>query len=167
MSIDNIMQSIEEKASYDTNGDLLNTRLLRDGVYNLFKIANPVLGFLLVLLTISIPIIITLEVVYIAFPLFRTTIDKIDESVNAKLAAFHRTIGFVFRDARHALKVSESRQTGRSAMWEYLVIKIKSVMFLTFLIALVINGWQPILGLVYRMFSGVFNLLRMIGNNFL
>ena len=167
MSIDNIVQSIEEKASYDANGDLLNTRLLRDGVYNLFKIANPIMGFLLVVLTISIPIIITLEVVYIAFPLFRTTVDKIDESVNAKLTAFHRSIGFVFRDARHALKVAESRQAGRSAMWEYLVIKIKSVMFLTFLIALTINGWQTILGFIYRMFSGVFNILRTIGNNFM
>jgi hypothetical protein len=100
------------------------------------KIASLVMGFLIVTILLLVPIIVALEVSYISFPIVRDATDSLIIKLEGKgIEKF--TSGVVLRDAREAVRRADMSTTGRSPMFEYVLLKSKSMMFLMYMLAFV------------------------------
>lgn len=96
-----------------------------------------VLGFLIVVITLLIPIVVSLEIVYICFPVIREGADEILIRIEGK-GKKTSVLGFALRDARKAVKIANTDMVGeQSALWIYLKLKSASLALAVVLIALV------------------------------
>ena len=152
MGVDDIVSGLESKT--DSTGQL-DYAFLIEGSNIVTKVASIVLGILSVTILILIPVIVTGEVIYICFPFIREKIDDLLIKVEGKGVA-HRVVGVTFRDAIEAVNRANTVEIGeKSALLIYLQLKLKSIWFLMFILALVLQGSGPIIQFMYRRLSGI------------
>lgn len=167
MSVDEIVQGITDKAntSVDPTTQGVDHITLYEVVYALGNIISTVGGILAYLILILLPIIIAFEICYICFPIVRNMHDyfkNLLHSGNKTSGIALRTFEFTFKDAVRAILEAETAKTGKSALLIYLGIKLKSIIFLTCIIALVLLGTDTIVAFIQNMFSGVIDLITEI-----
>lgn len=151
MSIDELTNELERRLSYD--GDLNHITLIESsGVIG--RVASIILGILSLMIIILVPIIITMEVMYICFPAIREKTNELITKLETK-GADKRLLGIAFRDAKHAVEQvychGELNGTIGDMLWVYLKIKVKSIIFIFFLLSLVLQGGGYIIDLVWNL----------------
>lgn len=146
MSVSDITDAIENKVASDGSVDRIT---LLEGTGIISKVGSVLYGFMITIILILVPIVVTLEVIYICFPVIRNKIDDLAVKV-ATHGVAQKTIEFTLGDAMRAVKEAETTQTGKSALWIYLVAKLKSIMFIAFILALVLKGSGTIVNFVAR-----------------
>lgn len=151
MSVEEITQSIIDKAESDGSIDHIMFLEQTDAIV---RIANILYGVLSTIILLFVPLVISIEVIYINFPIIRGKIDDLLIKVEGHGIA-HRMAGFALGDAVEAVRVACTAETGRSAIYIYLVNKCKSLMFIMFIICLVINGTSDIINYVWSLIENV------------
>lgn len=151
MSIDELTNELERRLSYD--GDLDHITLIESsGIIG--RVAAIVLGILSLMIVILVPIIVTMEVIYICFPAIREKTNELITKLETK-GADKRLLGIAFRDAKHAIEQvycqGELNGTVGDMLWVYLKIKVKSIVFVFFLLSLVLQGGGYIIDLVWNL----------------
>ena len=113
-------------------------------------------GFVTTVILLVVPLVIAMEVIYICFPFIRDKFDKLLIKVESKGTA-KKVIGLALRDAKAAVYKANTTQTGESALYLYLIIKCKSMMFIMFIICMVLKGTSPIIMMVWTMIKNILN----------
>lgn len=151
MDIDKLIEELKETFGADNGADQI---LIRESSSTISRIASFILGFLTVIIIIIFPLIVSLEIVYIAFPAIRDKVDQLAVWMDTK-GADARIVSVAFRDAKEAIARANTVETGRSPFWIYLIMKIKSIYFVFFVIALVIQGGDSIVRMVFNLLGGL------------
>lgn len=159
MGIDDITRELENRLAYD--GDLDHITLIESsGIIG--RIAAIILGLLSTLIVILVPIIVAMEVVYICFPAIRDKTNELLTKLETK-GADKRLLGVAFRDAKHAVEEvycrGELNGTIGDMLWEYFKVKVKSIVFVFFLLSLVIQGGAYVVDLVWNLVGNVIERL--------
>lgn len=159
MSIEDITTELEDRLAY--NGDLNYIKLIESsGVIG--RIASLILGILSMVILILVPVIVAMEVIYICFPAIREKTNEMLEKLETK-GADKRLLGIAFRDAKHAISSvycgGSLEGSTSDILWCYFKIKCKSVIFIFFILAFVLQGGAIIVNTVWN-FVG--NLIESI-----
>ena len=156
MDISKLVEDLERKATSGGGSDIL---MESTWIEVIDRIGGFILGLLIVLLAISLPLIITLEVMYINFPAFRVEIvDKLSEKFKGN-GHIQRVMKLTFHDARRALKEANTIQTGKSANLAYLFIKAKWIIIVTCSLYIYLGGIDIIIAIVFKLFSGLIDVI--------
>lgn len=152
MGINDITNELQNRLSYD--GDLDHITLIESsGIIG--RVASVILGLLSLMIVILVPIVVAVEVVYICFPAIRDKTNELLLKLETK-GADKRILGMAFRDAKHVVELVYCRGgTTGDMLWEYLKIKVRSIVFVFFLISLVIQGGGYIVDLVWNLVGNV------------
>lgn len=156
MSVEDITNGISERLHADTGSDYI---VIDSGAATIQRIGSIILGFLIMLTLILVPVIISLEVMYIVFPIIRSSVDVIGNKMKGKGHA-KQVAGFLFRDAITAITITETTRPGDNPLWIYLKIKIKTAMFLAFVIAMILQGSGPLIRFAAKILKGFINAAR-------
>ncbi len=154
MGIDEITEGLKERLESD---DSVNYLMYYEGYSIVGKVASVVMGFLIVIVLLLVPFIVALEVAYISFPVIRDATDSLIIKLEGKgIEKF--TSGVVLRDAIEAVRRSNMSETGRSPMFEYLILKSKSMMFLMYMLAFVGMSTDTAIAFVAHLLKPVLKL---------
>ena len=135
MSINQVKGDIIQKVTSDGSIDYIQ---LEESMLTINTIYPFILGFLVVSIMILIPIVISLEIVYICFPIIREGVDELLIRIEGK-GKKTSVLGFALRDARKAVTIANTGMVGeQSALWIYLKLKAASLALVVVLIALVV-----------------------------
>lgn len=153
-----IINGIQQRAE-ESSGDY-DYISFYEGLNSITSIANSILGILVVLIDILIPIIISLELCYINFPMFRQQVDKI--IVNSGGAA-HGAFEFTFKDAVEAVRKASIDGAGNSNL-VYFKKKCKSIWIVVFIISIALTGNMQFLRIIGKVVIPLIQkLLEMLG----
>lgn len=156
MSVDEIKSGLADKIESDGTFDYIQ---LIEQSGTIGRIASIVTGVLVVVILILVPLISACEIIYIAFPVFREKIDTLLVKIEDKGVA-HKAIGFTLRDAIEAVERANTEYIGeKSAMLIYLQLKVKSLEFVMFIIAIVLAGSSTIVSVVWKAIQGILDSL--------
>jgi hypothetical protein len=150
MTVNKITQELNEKLSAaDSDIDYIE---LRESSSIISRVGSLILGLLSYIILLLFPIIVALEVIYICLP----TIRDLDDAALIKLeekGVDKRLLGVAFRDAKSAIKEvycgKELVGSTNDILWAYFKIKIKSVIFVFFILSFVVQGWNTIVDVVW------------------
>lgn len=125
----------------------------------ILKVAGAIINICFVFIILVVPLIISLEIVYLCFPFIREKVEEylVKVESNGRRA---RMLGFSLQDARKAVEIAETQKTGQSAMRIYLINKVKSHMFMAYILAWVIRGAPTLIQTIARLTSGVLVVVR-------
>ena len=151
MTVEQIADELIEKGKSDGSIDYI---FFHEATSIIGRITQTITGFLILFILVLVPIVTSLEVIYICFPIIRDKTEqflcKIEGNGIAKNA-----IGATLRDAREAVKQANTVETGKSAMAIYFKLKITSLMFAMYLVCLVIGGSSTIVAFVWKIIQPV------------
>lgn len=160
MDVGELTTELEERLSSDGSINYI-TWIESSSVIG--RIASIILGLLCDIIIIMVPLIVALEVIYICFPIIREKTDNVLVKIGNINGISRRLLGVFFRDAKHAVESvysSGNLEAGTSDMlWMYARIKIKSILFLFFLIAFILQGSS---GVVNWVWNFVGNLIQRV-----
>lgn len=157
MGVDDITNELENRLAFD--GDLDHITLIQSSSV-ISRVASVILGMLSLMIVILVPIVIATEVVYICFPVIRDKTNELLTKLETR-GADRRLLGLAFRDAKHAIEqvYCNGNGTTGSILWVYLKIKVKSIVFVFFLVALVLQGGGYIVQMVWSLVGNVIEKL--------
>jgi hypothetical protein len=149
MTVNKITQELNEVLSADSDIDIIE---YRESTSIISRIGSLVLGILSWIIIILFPIIVALEIIYICFPMIREAEDKLLLKIESSGVDINR-IEVVYRDAKNAIKEAycndEVSSSTTSILWIYFKIKVRSVIFVFFILSFVIQGWSTIVDVVW------------------
>ena len=135
MSIDQIVNELSRRSTSDSSVDYILLEEIMSIIQTIYPI---ILGFIATVILMIIPIVTTLEIIYICFPVIREFANDLLVKIEGKGKA-QNVLGFVLRDARKAVTIANTRMVGEhSALWIYLKLKSKSLIIASLLIAAVL-----------------------------
>ena len=117
-----------------------------------------VFGTLIIVIYIVIPLIVALELMYIAFPPMRNVTTRLSTLMQQhSLSRLNTVLGFTFQDADRAIKAAmmKGEASTNAELLEYFKIKCKSVMIIMLFIAIIIGGSSTIINFVGNMIQGI------------
>lgn len=164
--IDGIVKGIEDKAhtAVDESTAGVDSIFLREATEVITRITQELLGFASVIIIVTIPIIVAIELAYVVFPIMRGPADnffkKLDNVNVKRFGIVKRTVEFTFRDARQAVFEADTIKVGTSPVTIYLRLKIKSIMFIVLMIDIVLLGADDFFVLVTHVFKGIIDLVN-------
>jgi hypothetical protein len=159
MTVNKITKELNDKLSADSDIDYIE---LKESSSIISRIGSMILGLLSYIILILFPIIVGLELIYICLPTIRDMEDAALIKLESK-GVDKRILGVAFRDAKNAIKQvycnSELIGSTNDILWAYFKIKIKSIIFVFFVLSFVIQGWSKIVDVVW---SYVGNIVEAI-----
>lgn len=155
MTISEIVENLENELMTD-NGH--NYIFLIESHTTLGRVMALIFGLLITIIWIMFPIIISLEICYIAIPTMQFGVNTLEEKFKTK-GHLASVIGFTFKDARKAIESSVTGQTNLPPLAVYLKLKLKSAMFAAFIVALVVGNGNRLLDIVGGLMKGLLDLL--------
>lgn len=156
MSIEEVKQSIENSLGASSEIDYVQ---LNEQVTTITVVSEVILGFLSTIIMVMVPFIVSVEVIYICFPVIRQKMNDLVIKVESKGVA-HSVLEITLRDARKAVEDSFITMPGeRSALWIYLTIKVKSIMFMMLLVVTVIKGGASVIETVWNVIGNAVDLI--------
>lgn len=158
MDIDTITQGIEQNLSTDAHLDYIKTI---EWTNTISRISSLVLGILVILILILIPIVCSLELIYITMPSIRYGVQKQLDS-NTTPGFVKKSIEFTLKDGVKAVEIANTTQQGTdSALVVYLKIKIKAIMIEIFLLVFIVvgGGGTALVQKAQQLFSGALNAI--------
>lgn len=156
MSIKEIMDGLNSRMSETGTVDYLD---MIQSTSIIKEVASLVLGILVELILILVPIIASIEIVYICFPVIRDKADQLLDLDGRKVQGSGRAktiLQFTFRDAIEAVTIANTNMIGeQSALWIYFKLKMKSIMFLAFVVSFILSGSTQVVAFIHKLFVGV------------
>lgn len=160
MGIEDITNELEKRIGASRSIDHI---LYKESSSIIVRIGSIVLGLLTMLIIILVPIIVGLEIVYICFPVLRDKIEDFRTKLIDTKGADKRLLGVAFRDAKQAVEevyCNEKYNTTISEMlWLYCKIKVKSIIFIYFIVSLVYQGSDFIIKVVWDLVGNLITLI--------
>lgn len=158
MSPQSLIDKLEDKFTSGGGVDYLAT-------FSFFTILEKFLSLAITLFTVYIlvfmPIVMMLEIVYIAFPAFRDIEKKLE--VKFKNVGYLQTIfNFTLGDAKEALEEANVLQTGKSPMLVYMRIKLWWVFLASCAVFAQIIGIKVVINTVLNLLSGILRIFHLI-----
>lgn len=118
------------------------------------RVLSVVYGVLVTVILILVPLIVSLELMYICFPILRVHMESFVVKVESK-GILGKVVGFTLRDAREAVFRSETSLTGKNPLGIYLKMKCASMMMVMFVIAIVLTGMNGFIGFVKSLVDSI------------
>lgn len=140
MSAADVIDEISKKADEESNLD--HIRFI-EWSREIIDYGQVILGLLVILVFILVPIVISLELVYINIPITRKVFDNI-RGGNRRVS---RVAEFSLRDAVEAVEKAALGEYGSNPNMAYLIIKAKSSMTIGVMLALVLQGTSMLMGI--------------------
>lgn len=153
MDVVDIIEDMEEASAKGTGS---NVEALENFLPVIKVYVEKILGILVVSLIILLPIVISLEIAYIALPTVQSVFDKI---LFKSKGVTNKILGFSLKDAIKACQEANTVQTGKSPMLLYLKYKIKTIMIVGVVISLLLGLGTDLVWIIYRLFSGAIEQL--------
>ena len=130
------------------------------------RVVAVVAGVLAWVILILLPLVISLEIVYICFPFMREVSNKLIFKLEQR-GHKHNIPGFILKDAIKAVSMSEDMMakgdgdnTGSSsALWLYIKLKLPAIFFIFFVLAFALQGTSTIIALLSRLASGILDMI--------
>lgn len=149
MSVQDIIDGINR--GIENHGDAgIDHSMMIEATSNISRVLSVLYGVLVVLIYIAVPVMISLEIMYICFPIIRSKTEEFLVKIEGR-GFMCRTLGFTLRDAREAVYRANTIDTGKSPIYIYLVMKCKSVTVIMFIIFIVLNGRENIIRFVWSL----------------
>lgn len=139
MSVDDIVNELNNE---NFAGDAVDSSWLIYLMKKVSAIGSLVLGYLIVIIIILVPFVILTEISYIQIPPLRRIMDLGMEQEGKKRS---KVLNVICRDAKKAIE--NSYINNRNSVTEYLFIKLKSIVFISFVVALVLQGTSMFFGI--------------------
>lgn len=156
----NIIGNIQQLAE-ENSGDY-DYISFYEGLLTINTITGKVLSILVTLITILVPLMISLEVCYVSFSPFREVINRV---LTNSGGALHGAFQFTFKDAQEAVRREAVYGTSK-ALLEYLKIKVKSIYIIVFVIALTLSGNGFLLRCLVKLLAPLISsILSVMGVN--
>lgn len=146
-SVQDIADDVEKALEADGGFDYIH---IIQQTSDLGRVVGVLYGVLTTTILILVPIVVSIELMYICFPVLRVNMENLVVKVESKGIA-GKVVGFTLRDARQAVFQAETAQTGRSALWIYLKMKCTSMMVVMLVIAIVLKGSESIINIVWKL----------------
>lgn len=140
MNISDILSDIGDKAVDNGSMDMI---LFSDITRGIIELTEIILGIAIIVIIILVPIVISLELIYINAPVTRDLFDSIKGS-DKKVA---KIAEFCLRDAVESVEKATMGDYCGNANNAYIVIKLKSVTLIGFILALTIQGASVLSGI--------------------
>lgn len=150
MSVDEIVGGITGEVS----GGGVDYLVLTEWVDTIRNIANFISGFIVYLIVIGVPLIVSIELLYINVPPLKSTIDNWLDKLEEK-GIKYRASELILRDAILAVKRAATIDTGRSATAIYMQIKAKSIFLSAFIVALILGGGPYVIEIIIKIATGI------------
>ena len=149
MSVDDIVNQITGKLANDGAANYIQ---LATQIKYIGDITQLILGILVAILVIGLPIVIAIEVCYINYPIVQESLEKIVVRSKGNL---NKVLGLTIRDARTAVRMADTIETGRSVNLIYLKIKCKSIFIAFFIVGLVLGIGPSLVQLVMKLAKAI------------
>lgn len=153
MDVDELVNDISNNVAQDNGVDYIK---MTEGIDTINRFASIALGMITVLISILMPIVIALEILYINWPPVRSGVDKALVNGPGKVQS---TIKFFLRDGIKAVTEANTIETGKSANALYIGIKTKWIIITVICIAIALCGASTIIGFIVRMLKGVIDVI--------
>jgi hypothetical protein len=154
MTIGELVRELESKLGY-SGIDYIG---LKESSSVIGRITNILFGVMSTLILILVPIITALEVIYICFPVIREMNEKVIHRLEVS-GIGRKVVAISFKDAKKAIEniycSGVSNSSTSTILFEYLKIKIKSVMFIMFALTMVLQGGQRIVDIVWNFVGSI------------
>lgn len=155
MSIQDITNELEKRTTSDGTVDRIQ---LIQQVTDITRITGFLYSLLSSIILVVVPLIVSLEITYMCFPLLREGLERLSIKFE-KITMANRVLGVCLRDAREAVTRANTVQTGRSALFIYAGIKLKSLMIVMFVVCLVLKGGPDIINFVMSLIGSVIDYI--------
>lgn len=138
MTVDDIILSIEKGMQRDGGANFIQ---MLEGMGLIGQAFSILSGIMVALIIIMMPIVIAIEAMYLNLPFMQNKVDNLVLRTNGRL---RDAMEITIKDAKKALVIANTQETGRSVNYEYLKIKIKAI-FIAALIVGIVLGIAPAL----------------------
>ena len=138
MTVDDIILSIEKGMQRDGGANFIQ---MLEGMGLIGQAFSILSGIMVALIIIVMPIVIAIEAMYLNLPFMQNKVDNLVLRTNGRL---RDAMEITIKDAKKALVIANTQETGRSVNYEYLKIKIKAI-FIAALIVGIVLGIAPAL----------------------
>lgn len=156
MNVDDIVNDITLHMANDGSADYIQ---LTEQLYLIERVSEIILGFLIVIILLGIPVVVSIEVMYINFPVFQTTVEKMMLKTTGKL---NKALGLIIRDARKALKLANTIETGKSANLIYLRLKCVAIIIAIVSAGLVLGVGPTIVNFILKIANSLIEGFRLV-----
>lgn len=163
MSINQLVDNIEERLYSDGTVDNIAMIETADVIARVVAVVAGVLSWIIIIL---LPLVISLEIIYICFPFMREKSNELILKLEQR-GHKHSIPGFILKDAIKAINMSEDMivkgegdNTGSSsALWIYIKLKLPAIFFIFFVLAFALQGTSTIIAILSRLANGILNML--------
>lgn len=149
MSVNDIMNQIVGEFANDGSANYIQ---LNEQIKAVGNFTSIVLGLLVGIVVIGLPIVIVIEIMYINFPIFQNQFENVVAHTQGRVS---KTLGLAVHDARIAVQRANTVELGRSANWEYLLIKSKSIIVAFIIVGLVLGFGHVVVQLVMKLAKSI------------
>lgn len=156
MDISDIRRDLLE--SLGTTGNMDNIMAIQS-TSTIQRLISLVLGILSMAICILIPITVLAEVSYIQFPLVRTGVNNL---IDKSGGFIKRALELTLKDGVKAVETAETSGGEKSAMGQYAILKVKSILIAMFFLAFVLIGTDRVVDWVWNLFSGLGDVISDI-----
>lgn len=153
MQVSDLVEELQRKAS---QGEGVNSLTMYTGITVITKISEFVIGLMSTILLIVIPLVVALELIYINMPVVRSVADKIMDRGTGHV---QKAVKFSLRDAIKAVEMANTIETGKSANFIYLGLKMKWIYVVMFCVVMVIGGGTLIVKVLMSILSGLIDVV--------
>lgn len=150
MTASDIAGSIGE----ELNGGGVDYIFLTEAVGALQTSLNFIMGFIVYLLVIGVPLIVSIELLYINTPPLRELLDNILDKYKGN-GARGKAIELILRDAVTAVYQAETIETGKSANAIYLGIKCKSLFLAALIVGITLRGGPYVIAIIINIATNI------------
>lgn len=147
-----VMIGISELIQDDGGADYIK---LHEGLGIVSDVASWILGLLVMIILIGFPIIVALEVLFINVPVFQSSIIKLMD----KNTTLNKIMGICLRDAKRALYLANTKDTGESANKVYLFIKVKVLFIAVFMVGMILGPISVVVSTVIDITNDLINAI--------
>lgn len=144
MSVDDIVRDITGSMINDGSVDYIQMYEKLDLINT---IGSLILGLMVYIIIIGVPLIVSLELLYINFPIMQTSYEKVLVRTTGHL---NNVLGFVMHDAKIAVREANTINTGRDANWIYLRIKCKAIFLAVLCVTLVLGAGPLVVDIIVK-----------------
>lgn len=164
MSINQLVDNLENRLYSDGKIDHITMIQVTSIIQKVVSVAAGVLSWLVIII---LPLVISIEIIYICFPFIREKTNEMLLKLESK-GVNNVVKGFVLKDAIKAVERAEidlahgkAGGTTSEALWHYIKLKLPEIFFIFFVLAFVLHGTSTIISIISNIFSGILDMLGL------
>lgn len=137
-----------------SNGDV-DYIWLSSGIEFVSKVANTILSIMVAILVIGTPLIVSLELAYINFPIIQS---KLGGAIDKTTGRTNKILRFTLRDGIRASERA-AEDPDRNVNIEYMKLKFWTIFITTLIIAMALGGASVFINFMVRILQGPIDVI--------